>query len=218
MRLRSGLFAFAVVCAALISQRAEASAILFTDRAAFEEAAQPDMLATFDSFEPLPQFGYFCRGDIALLGCYGTVDGFLSVSTWDYEREPIGSLEFHPVRSNASMGVDSGMIAIGFDLSSPGQVPEQWVGVVWYELGLFGVEPTGGTGQIPLAGLSFLGFVFDAPMVSIRIGSNGGTSYPGNSPVIMDNVAIRTPEPATSLLVFAGAMVLLQRRRFMREK
>jgi len=167
MRLLFGGLAFVIVCAAIAPSKAEASTILFTDRAAWEAVAQPDKLATFDSFEPIPFLGSWCRGDIGYLGCYGTVDGFLSVSTWDFERPPIGSLEFSPVRSNASMGVSDGMIAIGFDVSSPNQVPTQWVGVGWYEPGQYS-SPAGGTGQIPLAGLSFLGFVFDAPMASIR--------------------------------------------------
>ena len=52
MRLHIGLLAIAVVSAALVSDEAEASPIIFFDRAQFEADVQPDLLVTFNTFQP----------------------------------------------------------------------------------------------------------------------------------------------------------------------
>ena len=51
MRLRIGLLAIAVVSAALVSDEAEASPIIYFDRAQFEADVQPDLLVTFNTFQ-----------------------------------------------------------------------------------------------------------------------------------------------------------------------
>ena len=78
MRLSSGLLAF-VVCAASVSHNAEASPILFTERAAFEAAAPPDIRATFETLQPTGIGGTVLFDSAS--ECSGVVDGVLLVSS-----------------------------------------------------------------------------------------------------------------------------------------
>src|SRR5262245_9261815 len=81
MRFRPTLIAIAMASAVLVSQHAEATPIIFTDRAAFEAAVLPNVLVPYDSFEFLPP------------GDRGIVDGVLLSST-------IGTIPANPFGGN----------------------------------------------------------------------------------------------------------------------
>jgi len=115
MRLRSGLFAFAVVCAAIGSSKAEASAILFTDRDAFNAAVGEHQL--FTEF-PL---NIILPAPISIFG--GNYGGVVMVQ--DIQDINIGDVIGVSGTNSAfssgyglMMGVTKPLTAIGFDLVS----------------------------------------------------------------------------------------------------
>jgi hypothetical protein len=219
MRLRSGLLSIALGSAALVSQRAEASPIIFTDRAAFEAAAEPNILVTFDDIQPDRWAPAFCFQPAS--SCSYFVDSVAHVSSFSFTDNHSGvgggalSLNFQAI---TGIGVDGPpMIAIGFDVLPGDAVPGQFVGLSW----VVGVDPMGGPiregVRLPADAPGFFGLFAD-PIGGFELTTN--TTGPGlPRSAILDNVAITSvPEPSTALLVLAGAMVLSQRRRFTRPK
>lgn len=207
MRLSSGLLAF-VVCAASVSHNAEASPILFTERAAFEAAAPPDIRATFETLQPTG-----CTAS----ECSGVVDGVLLVSS-NSPLDATGDLTFGGLFSLVTIGVGGPMNAVGFDVSKGGKVDTLLVGAI------IGMTPTGDlvVENIPLPGFSlplagapaFLGLLFPEPIFGLQLRVVGDL-FTASPQLTVDNIAIQTavPEPATALLLSVGAMVLVQRRR-----
>ena len=76
--------------AVLVAPAADASPIIFTDRAAFATAVQPNALVTFDTVEPVfwgdppsvSRFRSYCGGPVAG-ECKATIDGILSIDSSD---------------------------------------------------------------------------------------------------------------------------------------
>jgi hypothetical protein len=136
----SGVFAFALISAALAQHQAEAEPIIFTDRAAFEKAAQPNLHVSFDTFQTWAEvagggpFDRYCPGHTGYVGCLGRVDGVLDVGVYTFgaEPEPVGSFDF-PMFEAASFGFVGGpMTAVGFDVTATNTFLLQWLGVGWY--------------------------------------------------------------------------------------
>ena len=212
MRLRSGLIATAVAAVvALGSLGAEGSPIIFTDRAAFVAVTQPNVLVTFDKVADAgSNFGAASWSyvvDDSLHISFLEEGGFLVV------RDPSGQLIFDatghagtPQVGGASPGFGaldmvggSSIRAIGFDVSTT--MPPQGLMVE------FGNE----TEFFLFTSPAFIGLLFSTPPKSVGLGNfNSGSSFD----VVIDNIVIRTPEPATRLLLGSGFMVL-QGRSFL---
>jgi hypothetical protein len=218
MRLRSGLLSIALGSAALVSQRAEASPIIFTDRAAFEAAAEPNILVTFDDIQPDRWAPAFCFQPAS--SCSYFVDSVVHVSSFSFTDNHSGvgggalSLNFQAI---TGIGVDGPpMIAIGFDVLPGDAVPGQFVGLSW----VVGVDPMGAPiregVRLPADAPGFFGLFAD-PIGGFELTTNTpGPGMPRSA--VLDNVAIRTPEPSTALLMLGGVIALLQSRRLMRAK
>ena len=207
MRLNSGLLAF-VVCAASVSHNAEASPILFTERAAFEAAAPPDIRATFETLQPTG-----CTAS----ECSGVVDGVLLVSS-NSPLDATGDLTF--ISGSVTIGVGGPMNAVGFDASKGRRLAGLHVAAI------MGMTPTGDLVveniplqgfNLPLEGSAFLGLLFPEPIFGLQLRADGDL-FGGPAAITVDDIAIQTavPEPATALLLSLGAMVLVQRRRLTR--
>jgi PEP-CTERM motif-containing protein len=191
------LGALMIVAVAGLARTTEAAPIVFTDRAAFELAAQPNLFEDFDG--PLVQCVFVGPG------CQITYSGL----TFQYDTPNVPySIQQNPPPSSLGqvrVGPDLTVLlsfapirAIGFDASGFGANP--------FELDVFigGVLHT-----IDQPG--FLGFL--APP---------GTTYTGLSLFsnnqqlsFIDNVAATTiPEPATLLLFAAGSSAVFASRRY----
>jgi hypothetical protein len=205
MRLRSGLLAVAVLAVSFASQTSEASPIIFTDRADFDAVVHPEFLVPFDG-----PFEY--RGGN---GNWLSDNTLLSFSTGFTIPSFPGDGAFHIFPFNGaqySLLDGSSIFAMGIDVSTAAASPIRVVASVGFhdELHTFMVT-----------GTQFIGLIFEAPLLSglnLDVFTTGQDFF---TPLLVDNIAIGTtpvPEPATALLVLAGAAVLLQRRRFLRAK
>jgi hypothetical protein len=235
MRIRSSLLVVAVACV-LLPRVAEADAIIFTDRAAFDAAVQPNALVTFDSltfrdwsttYEFPPGSGIFPIGEsycFPAIDCTLVADDILRVSNPADQLPPFTfgrpslTIPGTPV-SDAWMTLADGSNfgAIGFDVFPTSQA---LVTVTWgdFDLNRFLVPVS--AERATFFAPSFVGLLFSPSVRSVNIGV--GPYNPNNfQSAVVDNIAIKkepVPEPATAFMLLVGVMVLLQRRRFMRPK
>ena len=196
-----------------------AAPIVFTDRAAFEAATQPDANVPFNSFEPV--FGNsFCQFPTRGMDCFAIVDEILDLTilTFAGTEDPVGRLRFAPFTDVVQLGLATGHLitAIGFDISFEQPSPLQFLTVGGTNGGTSG--PIGGTVTFPAVGApGFIGLLFDTPVPFIAMSSRtSGFSNPLPGRLEIDNVAIATtvPEPSTAaLLLVSSVLVLLRRRR-----
>ena len=204
MRLRFGLLAIAVAAVvALGSRGAEASPIIFTDRAAFEATTQPNVLVTFDKAVDLgsvPNFWDFLLDDILHLQ-FVEEGGFLTVRDGSLHVGDAG-----PAAGHFGMVGGSLIRAIGFDVSTT--APPQ------------GLVVFGNGTAVPFVFTSptFIGLLFSSPVDSFQLWN---AILPAANlislDVVIDNMAIRTPEPST-LLLFGSGFIVLQVRRFLTKR
>jgi hypothetical protein len=215
MRVRATLLSL-VVCAVLIPHATEAAPIVFTDRAAFEAATQPNVAVPFNSFEPVFE-NVFCQFPTRGMDCFATVDGILDLTVFTFvgTEDPVGSLRFAPFTDVVQMGLVAGqlMTAIGFDITFQQPSPLQFLALGGSNGGISG--SIGDAVRLPAIGTSFVGLLFDTPVPFIAMSSNtNGISNPIPGAIHIDNLAIATavPEPSTAaLLLVAGALVSLRR-------
>ena len=196
-----------------------AAPIVFTDRAAFEAAALPDVNVPFDSFEPV--FGTtFCQFPTRGMDCFATVDGILDLTVFTFAgtEDPVGRLRFAPFTDVVQLGLATGQLitAIGFDITFTQPSPLQFLTLRGTSGGISG--PIGETVTLPAVGApGFIGLLFDAPVPFIAMSSNAsGPSNPLPGAIHIDNVAIAiaVPEPSTAaLLLVSSVLVSLRRRR-----
>ena len=203
MHLHSGLFAVAVISGVLVPRGVEAIPIVFTDRAAFEEAVDPNVLITFDGpFE-------FRGGN----GNWAVDNTLLSLSTgFTIPSAPSGgAFNIFPFNGAQYSLLDGSPIyAIGMDISTAAASAHRVVAGDGFccEQHTFMVS-----------GPQFIGLLFSSPLsvgLNLDVFTTGQDFF---TPLVVDNVSIRTapvPEPATSLLMLSGALTLLQARRVMR--
>jgi len=216
MRVRASLLSL-VVCAVLIPHATEAAPIVFTDRAAFEAATQPNVAVPFNSFEPVFE-NVFCQFPTRGMDCFATVDGILDLTVFTFAgtEDPVGNLRFAPFTDVVQMGLVTGqlMTAIGFDITFQQPSPVQFLALGGSNGGISGSI---GDVRLPAIGTSFVGLLFDTPVPFIAMSSNtNGISNPIPGAIHIDNVVIATavPEPSTAaLLLVAGALVSLRRVR-----
>ena len=205
MRLRPLVASCTVVFAVLASnQTAEGSAILFTDRAAFELAAAPNLSplrVTDADFIAAGQLVY-TYGDIlpVFIDVVGLSCCFQTVG--DVGVIPQGGRQFG--HSYAGVGAFTTPItAVGYDL-----------------LGTFMFNGMPVTATSPI----FFGYIFDQPTTSLPLPGIfccTPPSFPGGLPqqgsYFASNIAVRTvPEPSTALLL-GSAFALLQVMRLRRK-
>ncbi len=200
MRLRAGFLPVAALLIAFVSHDAEASPIIFTDRALFQSytatlpGLPPLALETFDAPVWVNNFAFDnCTMHVSGLAIYhdchdGAVDIF---GTEDVARFP-----------SAVFGVggtfDLPQSALGFDYVAGGVAQFQFMSLLFY-----------------LSGSGFLGVVDTAQPTTTMgvfqpIRSSGGLA--------MDNLLLRVPEPATSLLLGSGIVLLLARRSLVKRR
>jgi hypothetical protein len=193
MRLRFGRLAFIVVYAAIASSKAEASAILFTDRAAFDLAAEPNLgpLRTTDvTYIAAGQLLYTYGGILPVfmdigIGCCFSMIG--DVGSIPQGGEPLG---------NGYVGVgqfSTPITAVGYD--------------VWGEFMLNGIA-VNATSPI------FFGFLFDQPTTHLPLPEIALFPRPVGPPrqglSITTNIAVRTvPEPSTMFSFLLGTAAVL---------
>ena len=202
MRLRSGLFAFAVVCA-IVTHKAEASAILFTDRAAFELAAAPNLSPLRVTDVDVIGGGQLLYSYSDILSVFMDIGGpAVLLSIGDVGVIPQGGA--HP---------SSGFIGVGRFATS--------ITAVGYDVfGTFMLNGIAVTATSP----TFFGYIFDQPTTSLPLPEIfccttpsifGG--LPRQGTYFASNIAVRTvPEPSTALL-FGSAFALLQVVRLRRK-
>ena len=220
MRLRpfvaSSIFALVVIA----SHRAEASAILFNDRGQFDAALNGDYQSpTALNFTGLTDIDYSNDGRES--GCVGSA-AFTAITP-----------------SSQSVHVDAHVTAVGFDLVATKTMSDAGFqpGVPLYDPAgpipdvLFTFKTVGGINSTSIVPLdSFLGvMLIDDVFSDLTWYTNADCGF-CVSLFAIDNLANGTetitefvvrepvPEPATAVLVLAGAMVLFQRRRFTRPK
>jgi hypothetical protein len=197
MRLRDLLLCCLFVGA--FALRASAAPIFFTDRAAWEAAANPNVLLTFDTFQPLEPG--------ALPHTFGTtyadifrISGDITGAGQVYNGGP-GGLQLI-ANTGFGAGTTAPVWAFGVDVT-----PLMCGNCVT-------PEATFTVGPVRMENVTapqFIGIVFDTPTVvsvapGIVRGLPGGLLSP--SQIFVDNVAVTTvPEPATLLLLSMGLCV-----------
>ena len=198
MRLRSALLAIAVVVA-LLPDRSEAAPIIFTDRALFESytgalpGLPPLQLETFDAPVWLLNF----QADVCTMYLTGLSishdchDGGIGNGTGTFGN---AVLPAHTFSAGASFYLPQ--TALGFDYLAFGTVPLQFMGLSFL-----------------LTGTGFLGVV-DTTQPSLHMGTLQ-QPLPSGGALVMDNLLMRVPEPA-SWLLFGSAFALLQGVRYWR--
>ena len=203
MYLRSGLIAVTVASCMLCSRGVEAVPIVFTDRAAFDAAVNPNILITFDG--PIE----FRGGN----GNWAVDNTLLSLSTgFTIPSAPSGgAFNIFPFNGAQYSLLDGSPIyAIAMDVSTTAAAPHRVVA---------GDSFCCPEHTFMVSGPQFIGLLFSSPL---SVGLNLDVFTTGQdfiTPLVIDNVSIRTapvPEPATSLLMLTGAIALLHARRVMR--
>lgn len=188
----------------LTSATSYAAPVLFTDRALFEAALNPDVHSTLDSLVPTGEA--YCNGLNDL--CSGLVDGVLKIgSSGTGGQSWIGDGQFSwtPFYVIPWISSEQPFTAIGFDLILPNANPLQWIAFSPAAVGSAEFSPDN-VMRAPMS--SFMGLLYDNPVSTVWLNTNAPAA-----PVI-DGVSVRTvPEPATILLLMAGTALLLRRKR-----
>ena len=199
MRLRPFFASSIIVLAVIASHRAEASAILFTDRAAFELAAAPNL-------SPLRVTDVDVIGGGQLLYSYGDILPVFMDIGGPAVLLSIGDAGVIP-QGGAPFG--SGFIGVG-QFTTP-------ITAVGYDLlGTFMFNGMPVTTTSPI----FFGYIFDQPTTHLPLPEVALFPQPGSLPrqsfYIASDIAVRTvPEPSTALL-FGSAFAFLQGVRYRR--
>jgi hypothetical protein len=184
----------ALLCA---TAGAQAAITVYTSQAAFLGAVTAPGVDTFDDLEVQPYadtvfrtagaYNYQAYSSGAIWGAGGPTDHWLSNNT---RYTPI-------VFSNFTGGVNAfGGNFFGSDIEGA-YVPDANVILTAVD---------GSTLTYTLAGAttdSFLGFVSDAPLTSVVLGTDGGDYWP-----TANNVVLAVPEPATYGMLLAGIGLL----------
>jgi hypothetical protein len=206
MRLCSSQIAIVIGCAAIVSHEAEASPIIFTDRAVFEAVTGPHAFEEFDSND--------WDVNISVDVCTRYLNGLTISSDCHANGVLVGGVAIFDQNVFTTLArLDEPQTSLGFDYtisSGPNPFPPfNATNVVQFFIGNL---------SIFLTGSGFLG-VLDTSQPILRMGTNHAPTNVADGVLRMDNLLLtRVPEPATSLLVLAGATVLSQLRRFMRRK
>jgi hypothetical protein len=194
MRLRPFFASSIIVLAVIASHRAEASAILFNDRAAFELAAAPNLSPLRVTDADLIAAGQFVYTygdilpvfiDVAGLSCCVQTVGEMGVIPQG--GEPFG---------NGYAGVGqftTPITAVGYD--------------VWGEFMLNGIA-------VNATSPMFFGYIFDQPTTYLPLPQVALFPQPGSLPrqglYVATNIAVRTvPEPSTMFSFLLGTAVVL---------
>ena len=199
MRLRPFFASSIIVLAVIASHRAEASAILFTDRAAFELAAAPNL-------SPLRVTDVDVIGGGQLLYSYGDILPVFMDVGGPAVLLSIGDAGVIP-QGGAPFG--SGFIGVG-QFTTP-------ITAVGYDvLGTFMFNGMPVTTTSPI----FFGYIFDQPTTHLPLPQVALFPQPGSLPwqsfYTATDIAVRTvPEPSTALL-FGSAFAFLQGVRYRR--
>ncbi len=213
MRLRSGLFAFAVVCAATVSHKAEASPLIFTDRATFQSyhallGLPPLALETFDT----NGWTFVIRG--LNDPCVRNLNGLKIHSDCHAPGAfQAGNAIFSGEYSGQTAVFDTPQTSIGFDYRVSSGFPCNFsdpadVSCNVVRFGFLGTS-------FLLSGSGFLGII-DTSNPSIFMVSGGSCAWARDRGMAMDNLLLtRVPEPSTALL-FGSAFALLQVVRYRR--
>jgi hypothetical protein len=193
MRFRPFFASSIIALVVIASHRAEASAILFTDRAAFELAAAPNLSPLRVTDADLIAAGQFVYtyGDILpvfvdVVGLSCCVQTVGDVGVIPRGGEPYGN-------SYAGVGqFTTPITAVGYD--------------IWGEFMLNGIA-VNATSPI------FFGFIFDQPTTYLPLPQVALFPRPGSVPrqglYVATNIAVRTvPEPSTISLLICGLIVV----------
>jgi hypothetical protein len=187
---------------------AQASTIVYTDRAAFNAAAGPTTLLTFDPVvcAPLPNLpSFYCRADYGLLTVV-----YDSVFTAGSMAPPHILYGAGPYQVGAQL--TQPVVAIGFDINP--LEPQ-------IQLSFFS-SPQGSLGSFTFSAPSFVGFVStDAAFSGFSINNYHCTRpfFGPNQPcsLTIDNMALQVPEPGTLSLVFPGLILLWSKARVQKQ-
>jgi hypothetical protein len=206
MRLRRLLFVAALTLG--IASHAAAAAIVYTDRAAWEAAANPDVLLTFDTFQPLTRTTAYDSSTVYedILSVGGDMTGAGMV----YQHE--GALQLIAY-TGFGAGTVAPVLALGVDIT-PLECISNW-GDACSTIATLRV----GNNFFTLTTPMFIGLFFDTPTVAVVDGLSyvpDANGRAGRSRALIDNVAIRTvavPEPSSLLLLSAGVVALCGRTR-----
>jgi hypothetical protein len=205
---------------------------LYTDREAFLAAANPARLLTFDEstsciFELIPGETPLgpttfpqCRYDFGDVQVLSFFPSFAPSVLVDVVPADFTGMTFRLPANTSAVGVDLLQAArTTFQISFAGIA--EWNQVYAPPDCLFG---QGTPPCEPFSG--FVGVIsaddgVSIPSVSVQGSPPGFLSPPLQAlpyPAVVDNLVWQVPEPATALLLLAGAIALVQRRRFMRAK
>ena len=219
MRFRPFVAASIIVLVVIASHRAEASAILFTDRAEFNAALNDDYqlftefpITDFSLINALVAIGNY-RGLLFAGDPFNTIQFGASLSSYPRPdsggalapftlTQPVTAIGFDLVESNVYFPSSYGY----FDFSSPIATDA-----------LFRFETTNGlVVQTTLAQATFFGVLLMDDVFSSLGWATG--PYPGcgfcAKSVSIDNLAVQSvPEPSSALLLFTGVSALLVARR-----
>ena len=196
MRLRPFVASSIIVLAVIASHKAEASAILFTDRAAFELAAAPNLSPLRVTDADLIAGGQFVYtfGDILPV--------FIDVVGLSCCLQTVGDVGVIP----------QGGEPFGNGYAGAGQFTTPITAVGYDVLGEFMLNGIAVNATSPI----FFGYIFDQPTTYLPLPQVALFPRPGSLPrqglYIATNVAVRTvPEPSTmfSSLLGTVAVVLL---------
>jgi hypothetical protein len=219
MHLRFVAASWMIVFSILASQRtAEASAILFTDRAQFDAALN----GNYQLFTDFPITDFSLAGSFIGIGSYGGVrfagDVFNQIA-FGSALSSIGTPYQGPSNGSLSPSLTQPVTAVGFDLLSSiesvydgGPFPSSSVPTD----ALFGFGTTNGMFvQTSVAPGSFFGVVLMGDVFSTLFWSTAmaPNCYCGRA-ITIDNLAVQSvAEPSSAFLLFTGVVALLARCR-----
>jgi len=187
--------------------KAEAATIIFTDRAAFTAAVQPNATILFDV--PGTVHCDFAQGCPPFLifddGLFRFKEDFVFFMASGASGPNEGSLDYLSIGS-FSPGISGTLVpslAVGFDISPRG--------------GTVTVATVGGT-FFTIEAPQFLGFQFDEPITQLAwFLAPPGQGLSGKT-AIVDNIVLKTvPEPSMLLLFGSAAAMLFAHRRRVKE-
>lgn len=200
MAYRMALLLYSVTILLLQLHPAQASPILYTDRALFEAVNGPDTLLTLDApghiaYDPLVSIADYRATYQDLMTFQFDAVGGIGINS-------DGTVTLGRTGLSAGGWLHATTTAFGFDL-----LPNNYSFV---DLSLQGIDGTWASWTIPTAGLQFLGVASSIPFIAgISYIGRPVTIFPGYTEVArgytIDNVAIKTvPEPSSlPLLGFA---------------